>query len=228
VERWLSKQIAAEGGTAEEIYHAHGNDLDAAREALSLERTRALLLVAESHAEQDCAFFLHPHDDFKGVQGDARRWMLMAETNAYIWLVVDTKTPAIGGGGRLMIGHGIGPRFTLATGPELTAAATLLPSSTGGVNGIATLAVPILLRSYRFSHIFDVELAPVFRFNGAAKAFPPGPRLEISYGSSSLRSTNMMNYFMLYLGYEYHFASNGYPADNTIQGGTRIAFDLGL
>jgi hypothetical protein len=229
LDRWIEHQIALQGGSAEQIYHAQGNRLGPASQALSLERARALLLVVKAHAEHDCPFFLQPDDArFIGVQGDDRRWLLLAETNAYATFVFETHTPAIGGGGRLLLGHGIGPQLTLAAGGELTAAATLLPSSKGSVDGIATVAVPVLLRLSEFSRFYDFELAPVARFQGGSKAFPPGARFLLSIGFSSLRTKDLMNYFALYLGYEYHFHSRGSPADNTIQGGTRIAFDLGL
>lgn len=228
LERWLDQRIADEGGPAESIYRAHGGDLDAAAEALSLERTRALLHFAKAHAVSDCPFYLVPHADFGGVQGDAGRWLLLAETNAFATFVIDTQVPAIGGGGRLLLGHGIGPRWTLAAGGELAAAGTLLPTSKGSIDGIATVAMPILLRFAQFSSLYDVELAPVMRFQHGSKAFPPGARLEVSTGFSSPRSKAFMSYFMFYAGYEFHARVDGVPADHTLQLGTRIAVDLGL
>jgi hypothetical protein len=228
LEQWIERQIALEGGPAEGIYRAHGNDLDAASEALSLERTRALLRFAKTRAAHDCPFYLEPRADFNGVQGDADRWLVLAETNAFATFVIDSQVPAIGGGGRLLLGRGIGPRFTLAAGAELAAAGTLLPTSKGSIDGIATLAVPILLRFAHFSALYDVELAPVMRFQHATKSFPPGARIELSTGFSSLRRRTFMSYFMFYAGYEFHPRLKGTPADHTLQLGTRIAVDLGL
>jgi hypothetical protein len=229
LEQWLNQQIARAGGSAEQIYHAHGNHMSgAAEEALSLERTRLLLQFAKAHATQDCPFYLAPHADFVGVQGDAGRWLLLAETNAFATFVIDTQVPAIGGGGRLLLGHGIGSRYTLAAGGELAAAGTLLPTSKGSIDGIASVAVPVMLRLAQFSTLYDVELAPVMRFQHGSKAFPPGARIELSAGFSSLRSKAFMSYFMFYGGYEFHPRVSGMPADHTVQLGTRIAVDLGL
>jgi hypothetical protein len=228
LDRWLDASIQREGGPAERIYHAHGDRIGPASEVLSLERTRALLQFASAHAPHDCPFYLQPKADFEGVQGDAGRWLLLAETHGFVTFVIDTRVPALGGGGRLLLGHGIGSRWSLAAGAELGAAGSFIPSKQGGVDATATLAGPLLLRLTSFSHLYDVELAPVVRFAHGTRALPPGARIELGFGFASLRSSAFMSYFMLYAGYEFHPHVQDSPADHTLQAGTRLAVYLGL
>jgi hypothetical protein len=225
LEAWLDDQIARAGGPAQRAYLEHGRKLDAVSGILSLERTRALLQYANSRAEQDCPFWLTPNPHFAGIQGDANRWVLLGETQAFATLTVPTNVPALGGGGRLFLGHGIGPQLTLAVGGDVAASGAFIPSSMGGLDASVSIATPVLLRLARFSRLFDVELAPVVRLDRGQKAFPPGARIEVGGGFSAVRASAFMSYFMIYLGYEFHPHTQSAPADHTFQLGTRLALD---
>jgi hypothetical protein len=225
LEAWLDDQIARAGGPAQRAYVTHGRKLDAVSGILSLERTRALLKYANGRAEQDCPFWLTPNPHFAGIQGDANRWVLLGETQAFATLTVPTNVPALGGGGRLFVGHGLGPQFTLAIGGDVAASGAFIPSSMNGLDASVALATPVLLRFTKFSRLFDVELAPVVRLDKGQKAFPPGARIEVGGGFSSVRATAFMSYFMIYLGYEFHPHTQSAPADHTFQLGTRLALD---
>ncbi|MFI5307383.1 MAG: hypothetical protein ACHQ53_08535, partial [Polyangiales bacterium] len=196
-------------------------------EALTLERTRSLLRHARSHAAHDCPFWLRPSPRFEGVQGDAGRFVLLAETHAYASYMFEGQVPALGGGGRVFVGHGLGPRWTLAIGGELAASGQLVTTHNSGreVTSTFTAAIPVLLRLSRFSRLFDIELAPVMRFDPGQSALPPGGRVELGVGLSAMRSSSLMPYAMLYLGYEHHPHTPTRDADNTVQVGTRLSVD---
>jgi hypothetical protein len=223
---WLARRIALTGSAAE-AFRRNGADLDAVSETLSLERTLMLLEDASTRAPTDCPFWLSPRNDFSGVQTDAGRWVLLAETLGFASYVVNTHVPSLSGGARLLIGHGLGPELTWALGGEVTAGGAFIPRRSG-LGGTLTLATPALLRLTRFSRLMDVEFAPVIRYTGQARPWPPGARVQLGAGLSSLRSSALMPYFMLYAGYEFHPRALNAPADHTLIVGTRLAVDWGL
>lgn len=229
LDAWLGDEIQRVGGPAEQQYLSHGKNLEAVAQALSLERTRALLRYANSRADQDCPFWLAPNPNFAGEQADAQRWVLLGETQAFAAFTMPSNVPALGGGGRLFIGHGIGPRLTLAAGVDVAASGTFIPTATsGGIDAYLTLATPVLLRLSWYSRMYDVELAPVVRLSSGQSSWPPGGRIQIGGGFSSVRLSPFMPYFMVYAGYEVHPVGPSSKIDHTIQLGTRIALDGAL
>lgn len=227
---WLGEQIELSGGPAKEAYFAHAQNLQAVSHTLSLERTRTLLQYVARQTAQDCPFWLRPNPNFAGEQGDASRWVLLGETQAFGTFTVPGNIPALGGGGRLFLGHGIGSRLTLAAGADVAASGTFIPSGAqgGGVDAYLTLATPVLLRLTSFSRMVDVEVAPVVRLSQGQAAWPPGARVQLGGGFSSVRLSPFMPYFMLYVGYEVHPTNRGAGFDQTFQLGTRIAVDGAL
>jgi hypothetical protein len=223
LDAWLAERIRSAGGPAQTLYAAHGHELGAVSEVLSLERTRLLLRDAESHAAE-CPFWLSPRGDFEGVQGDYSRFVGLAETQAFLTVQVPHAVSALGGGGRLFVGYGLGPRTTLALGADLAASATFLPVA-NGIESYVTVAVPVLYRWSQFSTLWDIELAPVVRFSPNDKSWPPGARVEAGWGFSSVTLSSFMSYFMLYGGYEIHGLGGEAALDHTIQFGTRIGVD---
>jgi hypothetical protein len=224
LDAWLSAEITRAGGPAEQGYLAHGRELGAVRESLALERTRRLLRYAEARAAIDCPFWLRPAPRFAGVQGDFQRWVVLGETQAFGTVMVPGPIPALGGGGRLFLGRGLTPRGTLALGADLAASGTLLPGD-HGIDAYVTFATPVLYRFAEFSQLWDVELAPVMRFSHARQSWPPGGRIEVAGGFSSVTLSPFMSYFMFYVGYELHGVGPHEHPDHTFQLGTRIAVD---
>jgi hypothetical protein len=226
LEAWLNGQIALTGGPAERIYRENGGNLGAASVALSLERTRTLLRYGIAHAADDCPFWLKPNPRFNGTQNDAGRLVLLAETHGFATYLVNSRVPAFGGGGRLLVGHGVGTQLTIAVGGEVAGSGAFV--STGGKGSLdttLTVAAPVLLRIARFSRILDFELAPVARFNPGQDSLPPGGRVEVGVGITAMRGSAFMPYGMLYMGYEYHPTTRTAPADHTLQVGTRLSVD---
>jgi hypothetical protein len=224
LDRWLEDQLHRAGGSAEAIYRAHGSQLSAASEALSIERVRALLSYAHQHANE-CPFWLTTRAGFAGEQSDAGRWVLLAESTGFASLMLKRWIPALGGGGRLLVGHGVGSQLTLAIGAELSASGAFVPTGNQGFDAFGSVAVPVLMRVTRFSRLLDLELAPVMRFGSGPAAWPPGARVELGLGISGLRGSAFMSYTMLYLGYELHWRIGNSPTDQTLQIGTRLAVD---
>jgi hypothetical protein len=227
LEAWLTSQLALAGGPAEARYRESGGNLSTVSEALTLERTLALLRHARAHAGEDCPFWLRQSRHFQGVQTDSGRFVVLAETLAYASYRFEQQIPALGGGGAILLGHGVGSRLTFAVGGELAARGELVTNHENGrsLTSTFTAATPVLFRITRFSRAFDVQLAPIVRFDPGQRVFPPGGRIELGAGLTAMRGPALMPYFMVYMGYEYHPHTSRRNADNTIQVGTRLAVD---
>ena len=78
---WLDLRIVARGGPSQELYEREGRERTAAvRRVQSLERTRALLMRAHELAETDCPYWLEEDPDFRGIQRDEGRLVILAES----------------------------------------------------------------------------------------------------------------------------------------------------
>jgi hypothetical protein len=229
LDAWLSGQIALHGGSAQRVWLEHGRDLDAADDVLALERTRLFLRYGSEHAAEDCPFWLTPRDDFKGVQSDADRWVLLAETTGYGSIVLQGDNAAIGGGGggRLLFAHGVGSQYTLALGGEVGGVGAFVENDKGGRSLDTTFVagVPLLFRWLRYSRILDFELAPMLRLNPGESVLPPGFRASVGAGLATMRASSFMPYAILWAGYEFHPANHGNPADHSLHVGTRVGID---
>jgi hypothetical protein len=231
LDAWISGQLALGGGSAEELYRKHDGDLGAASEALALERTRALLRYAHAHAGEDCPFWLEPDPEFRGVQGDDGRFVLLAETMGFGTVLVEGGKAGLGGGGggRLLLGHGFGPRWTLAAGGEVGGTGSFVENDEGkrSIQTTFMAAVPVLLRFTAFSRIIDLDAAARFRINPEGPVPPPGVRVSLGAGITAMRSSAFMPHGLLWVGYEFHPAFRADPADHSIHVGTRVGVDWG-
>lgn len=229
LEGWLDARIQKLGGSAQRVYESHGKDLDAASDILELERVRALLSFARVRADEDCPFWLEPTPDFRGVQSDAERWVILADTLGYGSLILEGDNEALGGGGggRLFAGYGFGPEWTLAIGGEVGGSGAFVKNEMGKrtIDTTFNAAAPVLLRLTRYSRMFDFEVAPIVRFNPDTDILPPGVRTSVAVGFSTMRSAAFMPYALLWLAYEYHPADNRGPEDHSLHIGTRVGVD---
>jgi hypothetical protein len=229
LEAWLNGEIAGRGASAGEVYLRSGHNLAAVSELLSLERTRLLLRYAEQHAAVDCPFWLEPRADFAGVQGDAARFVVLAETRGFGGVVLQGGQAAIGGGGggRLLLGRGLGPQLMLALGGEVGGTGAFVANDKGAhsLETTFTAAAPVVLRVTRFSRLIDVEMAPVVRLHPDGHALTPGGRAALGVGLAAMRNSAFMPYALISLGYEHHFAGHHLPADDALQIGTRVGVD---
>jgi hypothetical protein len=229
LDAWLGSQLQLHGGSAEAQYLAHDRDLDAAEGALTLERTRTLLRAGIEHAASDCPFWLPPDPDFAGVEGDADRIVILLESIGFGAVIIQGSETALGGGGggRVLLGHGLGARVTLAAGAEIGGRGAFIGNREGTrrIETTFVAAMPLLLRLTSFSRVMDFELAPVMRIDVGQSVFPLGVRANIGYGIPTMRSAALMPYGVLWLGYEGRPPANGEAAEHSIRIGTRVGVD---
>lgn len=224
---WLDEQLTVEGGPAEDQYRA-GVPLNNLGEALSLERTSALLERATA-AQDACPFYLTPRADFAGVHQSNDRFVILAESNgvASISFRDDTVFTGAGGAGRLLPGWGFANGTIIAVGGEFGGAAGFEPLAGNDTEPIQTrvqAAVPLLLRFQNLTYNLDLEAA----VTGVSTAtdFDPdiGFRAAVGAGVSTLRVQRLMPYVTLTLGYQYFPWTN--PATHMMQIGTRVGVDF--
>lgn len=226
--RWIEAEVAARGGPAEEAWRRSGRDDGAIGELLSLERTRDLLRAGHERAEEDCPFWLEPDGGFAGIHGDADRLVLMAESLGGFGLIFRDGRVGLGGGGggRLLLGWGLDVQRTLALGLEVGGAAELPADDDGARTVVArfTAAAPLLFRMRDSLTVVDLEVAPTVRFTESSLR-PPGLRVSIGGGLSTLRAGGFMPHGLLWIGYEYQPPHAGFGPEHSIRVGTRVGLD---
>lgn len=226
---WLDVQITAEGGPARELYEREGRRRTAAvKRVLTLERTRALLLRAHQLAGEECPFWLEEEEDFRGLQGDEGRLVVLLESMGGAALTFTDGQSAFGGGGvgRLLVAGGVSRRLTLGVGFGVGADGELPETETGGRSFEAVVAfqVPLLLRVNFISRVFDVEVDVTSRMRDG-QLQTPGIRLALAYGLSAPRTASLMPYVLAWVGYEIVPGGRGDPTSHIIWLGTKVGFD---
>jgi hypothetical protein len=225
---WLDAQIEAAGGPAEAAYRRDRDaDIDT---ALSLERVRAVVRYADEHAHE-CPFWLSPDAAFAGVQTDAYRLVLLAESVGGGGLIVSGGRARLGGGGggRLTLALGLDQRVTIGLGAELGGIGSFgNEDATGGRSLVArfTAAVPLLLRITNLSRLVDFELAATARWSSSDLRLPPGVRGAIGYGLTTVRVGPFMPTAVAYISYEYLPPGDGLGAEHLILLGTKVGLDF--
>lgn len=225
--RWLEARSAALGGPAREAYLARGRDLDAVEELLALERTTLALRYVIDHAEQECPFWLEEDVDFRGVQGEAERFVIVAESmgNAGLFVRSDSLALTGGGTGRLLFGAGLDHHWTLAIGGELGATAAYARDAEGErkLEGALSVGIPALIRLHDGLRMYDIDLALTTRIDdGEGLRLPPGFRVTTGVGLAALRIGPFMPAGVLFIGYEYQPPRDGLGADHILRFGTRV------
>lgn len=224
---WIAQQLTLHGGSAEAAWRAAGQDLDAADEALHLERV-ALLLKHGATYEKDCPFWLPQDPAFTGVHADAHRFVLQAETMGAFQLVFPDGGDAVFGGaglGRLLAGTGLNHRFTLLAGLEMGLASELDRAEGGEVRFTPGFAagLPVVLRTHAGSLRFDVGLALTGRSADPDFSDPRfGLRYDVAIGVAALRIAGVQPFVMLWTGHEWLPESEGRPALNSLRAGSRV------
>ena len=226
---WLDTERSRHGSTARAVFEQEG-DTGRFRELRRLERVQGLEAYLEENVADACPYWLPPDPSFAGLEGDAERLVLFGESRGGGALVFGGGEVALGGGGtgRLLVGHGLGSRYTLALGLEVGAAASLVTTDGGGrtLEGNFAGAVPLLLRIHNVSRFVDLELAATTVWAGSEARMPPGVRATVGYGISTLRVADFSPYVVLWSGYEFLPPSHHtHPTNHAIWLGTRFGVD---
>lgn len=227
---WLAAEIAAQGGAAAPRFAA-GEPLDELVVVMRLERVRVVMDVVEPRLQGECGFWARPEPDFAGVQNDARRFVLLVETNGGGQVYLG-RTPLTFGGagtGRLLLGHGLDDRLTLALGAELGGASTFPRDEVTGTRSVQAGflgGVPLLLRYARSTFLADTEVGLTARApEDNLEGWQYGYRIMQGIGTSEPRIGNFMGYLLFTVGYELVPANIEHETAHILRIGTRLGFD---
>lgn len=230
---WLAATLTRAGGSARAVYEREGRDLDAVEELLRVERTLALLELASSRLDE-CPFWLSPRTPFLAQHSTDARLSLTAESGGGGAIRLQRSASAGsdayglslegGGGGRLLLSIGLSDGWVISSGIELGGRADLLGRDVAGVRAAVAGGIPVLVRRYVDTSVWDMEvaaIAPEIDSLDALTHTPPGVRLSVGYGLSALRSVGLMPHAVLWLGYEWLPAHESRHTSHAIFIGTR-------
>lgn len=233
LETWLASTLERAGGSARNVYEREGRDLDAVEELLRIERTQALLALATSRMDE-CPFWLSPRTSFLAQHSTDGRLSLTAESGGGGAIRLQRSASADsnafglslegGGGGRLLLSLGLSDGWLVSTGIELGGRADLLGRDVAGVRAAVAGGIPLLVRRYVDTSVWDIEvaaIAPEIDSFDALTHTPPGVRVSVGYGLSALRSVGLMPHAVLWLGYEWLPAHESRHTSHAIFIGTR-------
>lgn len=229
LKEWVQQQIALHGGPAESML-ARDPSADIDR-VLTLERIAAVLSYAEAHATE-CPFWLRPVREFDGIQSDAYRLVVLAESVGGGGAIISGGKVGLGGGGavRVSLAVGLDQRYTIALGAESGGIATFTQSDASGgrtLVGRYSTAIPLVLRIKHDSRLIDLELAATARWSDSSLRIPPGIRAAIGYGLSTVRVGAFMPTATVRVSFEVLPQSNdGLPPEYLLFLGTNVGLDI--
>lgn len=225
----LDERLDSIGGPPEEAYRASGGEYSEIRENLFVGRIRALLDEALRRAPLECPFYMVPEPDFRGLQTDAHRFTLSVEGGGLFTLQHWGGTVfefGAGGSGRLLLGRGLSPNWSILAGPELgmtaifdqEGASTNFPLQFVG-------AVPLVVRRLNVTWHYDMEVAPLGFYTKEEGEVSFGVRGGFLVGVSTLRIRGIMPWAGVGMAVEYILPTDARGGLTFLKGGARVGFD---
>ena len=223
---WLDQRIAEEGGPSEEVYRREGRRTSQVKRIQTLERTRMVLERAHDIADDECPYWLEAEDDFRGLQGDEARFVILADSmgGASLNFLDGERSFGGGGAGRILLGFGVTRRLTIAIGAGVGADG-ILPETTSGTRSfeaLLTVQVPVVFRVNMISRVLDIGVDVTTRLRNDDFQ-TPGVRFSLGYGLSTPRTSSLMPYVLAWVGYE--VTPTGGQVAHTLWLGTKVGFD---
>jgi hypothetical protein len=241
---WLDSQIEAEGGDVVARWRERGKDLDEVSDLLRLTRTRLVLRRASEWADLGrCPFWLEPSPDFAGVNTQGDRFILTVEGGGRFtpeFILGEVKYGA-GGGGRLLVGYGLGETWSLSTGFEMSSTARFSNLQLGEQSELPELvlimAFPVVLRfGLGLSTFLELETGVMGYFDeGSANPidgqvsgrFHRGVHLGVAIGATYLRlERGVIPKFSFAITMDHAPGGAGLPTITQLGIGLRTGVDL--
>jgi hypothetical protein len=232
---WLDAEIARRGGDPAEAWRRAGKQLDKLDDLLLFARTRLVLARADEWVRDGkCPFWMEPKPGFDGIQVVARRWTVGAEAGGRF--VVGSESGVFGygggGGGRLLVGYGVGERLSVFVGLEGGGSARFTNAPIGERFDLPDLlgvfAVPVVARqTLGLSGFVEAEVGPMAFLNQVEGRLEPGLRAGFGIGGHYLRlKRGLLPRFTFAFSFDH---APGWGAGATItqaSAGLRAGFDL--
>ncbi|MGC6418365.1 MAG: hypothetical protein ACON3Z_14680 [Bradymonadia bacterium] len=226
--RRLNEMIEKEGEDPREVWLAANKDEDAIAEIMTLTRSRRLLKVAAERATNDCPFFIETNGNYRERHRVTDRLFMAVQGGGLMNLRFSDEFRAGGGGsGRIDLGRGFGPNWSLRMGLEMGGAGLFDEKlDTNDIDLLFYFALPVTLR-YR-SRLWhrDVEIAPVTMGLPWQDERRYGGRVGGLFGLTYARLGIIQPWGGLKISAEYIPSQQGMDDSLTMRIGLRFGFDL--
>lgn len=226
----LADEVTRVGGPLETIWRP-GLDEAALKPVLFATRSLELLRLAIQRASRDCPIYMAPLRRFGGLQGDAGYVTLNAEGGGLFTIRRRSGDWQVGGGGggRVLLGYGLSPRWLLRAGGEVGGAALVdetVRADSVDVDFFA--AVPITIRRVTPAWNYDLELAPLGAGVPWRAPLRYGLRVGMLMGLSYVRVRSVLPSGAFGLHLEYIAGRGAIPAVWSVRMGVRVGFAIRL
>lgn len=221
----LATLTAARPVDPRRLYEAAGSELtDAVEDALTKERQYQALKRAVDSAEADCPFWIPSEHGYRGRQTVRNRWVLHFENGGLVQLRQQQGRYAIGGGGnsRLLVGRGLGSRWSLLAGLELGGGALIRSTDSGQFTINYLPAIPVVVRHRQREWLFDLELAPIGLFQSHDTRVSYGGRVGLMVGLAVLNQRGFLPWAGVAVVGEHLFDNGVRESAQFLRGGVRV------
>jgi hypothetical protein len=159
----LGQLLSDHGGDVRKAWLKAGEKLSEIDELLTIHRTRVLFERSVSESKMRCPFFLSQSSTYNERHRMTDRFFMATQGGGLLNIRFADQLRAGGGGsGRLDLGYGVGPNWSLRVGPEFGGAGLLDESlNTNDIDLDFYFALPITMRHRGLMWHQDLELAPV-------------------------------------------------------------------
>lgn len=166
----LRREITRLDGPLEQALKKNDNKIDDLKPLLFATRVEHVLAEAMRRAPTECPLWVTPQANFRSVQVAANRFTLTAEGVGSAMLQYSAVHPkgttgitlGGGGGGRLLLGRGIGHVWSVRVGPEFGVVALVQRENNSTALPLQFVgAIPLVVRYNDISWHYNFEVAPL-------------------------------------------------------------------
>ncbi len=207
------------------LYVEDGNKSTArVRDALTRQR-RYIALRRTLERLDECPFYIETDPDFRGRQTEREKWAVHLEGGGVGEATRSDGQYTIGGGGsgRLLLGRGIGDRYSMLVGGEVGGGAELNRPSVGEAFKVKySAAAPVVFRIHRLSWFYDVEVGPVANLKAADLDLSWGSRVGFGFGLTTLRTLEWLPWVGVAAAADGYWPQDGEPSVLILRAGIRV------
>jgi len=224
-------RILREGGPLKRAWLAHGKSLDDLSDLLTLHRVKLLLKTSHARKPTDCPFYMETDPTFSARHRDDSYGVIAAEGGGLFTVRQLRSRYTVGGGGsgRITLGYGFDPRWSIRFGPELGGAALVKPDLRAESVEVDFFgALPVTFRYITPTFNYDFEVAAIGLGVPWRDKLRAGVRAGMMLGITSLRIRSLLPWAGYSVNVEYITGRDEFPSQWSLRMGFRIGFVLRL
>ncbi len=210
-----------------ELYiHAGREKTSEVKEALAQQRQWLALKRTNERASVDCPFWVELQPEFTSRQTEQENWVVHLEGGGTIHLRRQYGEWDVGGGGngRLLLGRGMGPKWSLLGGIAVGGGPTVSAAGDGQVVVHYIPSASFAVRYRNVGWLYELELAPAALFDSESFRLSWGGRVGVTIGVGVLRTLDFLPWAGVAITAEHFEAGGGRPVTQYINAGLRFGF----